>query len=516
MTIPIIDLFAGPGGLGEGFSSFNESGESPFNVSLSIEKDAVAHQTLKLRSFVRQFNNDIPEEYYNYVKTDKANIQEYLYNSKFNKQHKGAESEAIKLVLGPDNLKIENLIKERIKSNKNWVLIGGPPCQAYSLIGRARMKGQENFAIDERHTLYQNYLQMIARFEPAVFVMENVKGMLSSKVNGESVFSRIKNDLSNPGKSLKKSKKSSLKYNIYSFTIEKKESIDLKPSDFIIKSEEYGIPQKRHRVILLGIRSDIDNGISKSNLLKPKKQVYVSDAIENMPRLRSRLSRKKSDGGDNYSSWLKNLKKLTKNLSNSKIHPSAIKAITQYIENNNDYVDGGRFTMTKTNKSSNSDFIKDNWNWFHDEAIGGVLNHQSRKHMDSDLQRYLFCSIYAQRFNQSAKLDDFPGILLPNHKNVKKGIFSDRFRVQLKNQPATTVTSHISKDGHYYIHYDPTQCRSLSVREAARLQTFPDNYFFEGTVTQQYHQVGNAVPPLLARDLANTVYHIMKNRGQAN
>jgi len=516
VTIPIIDLFAGPGGLGEGFSSFNESGESPFNVSLSIEKDAVAHQTLKLRSFVRQFNNDIPEEYYNYVKTDKANIQEYLYNSKFNKQHKGAESEAIKLVLGPDNLKIENLIKERIKSNKNWVLIGGPPCQAYSLIGRARMKGQENFAIDERHTLYQNYLQMIARFEPAVFVMENVKGMLSSKVNGESVFSRIKNDLSNPGKSLKKSKKSSLKYNIYSFTIEKKESIDLKPSDFIIKSEEYGIPQKRHRVILLGIRSDIDNGISKSNLLKPKKQVYVSDAIENMPRLRSRLSRKKSDGGDNYSSWLKNLKKLTKNLSNSKIHPSAIKAITQYIENNNDYVDGGRFTMTKTNKSSNSDFIKDNWNWFHDEAIGGVLNHQSRKHMDSDLQRYLFCSIYAQRFNQSAKLDDFPGILLPNHKNVKKGIFSDRFRVQLKNQPATTVTSHISKDGHYYIHYDPTQCRSLSVREAARLQTFPDNYFFEGTVTQQYHQVGNAVPPLLARDLANTVYHIMKNRGQAN
>ena len=516
MTIPIIDLFAGPGGLGEGFSSFNESGESPFNVSLSIEKDAVAHQTLKLRSFVRQFNNDIPEEYYNYVKTDKANIQEYLYNSKFNKQHKGAESEAIKLELGPDNLKIENLIKERIKSNKNWVLIGGPPCQAYSLIGRARMKGQENFAIDERHTLYQNYLQMIARFEPSVFVMENVKGMLSSKVDGESVFSRIMNDLSNPGKFLKKSKKSSLKYNIYSFTIEKETSNDLKPSDFIIKSEEYGIPQKRHRVILLGIRSDIDNGISQSSLLKIKKQVTVFDAIDNLPRLRSRLSRKKSDGGDNYSSWLKNLKKLPKNLSNSKIHPSAIKAIIQYIENNNDYVDGGRFTITDTKKLSSSDFIKENWGWFHDEAIGGVLNHQSRKHMDSDLQRYLFCSIYAQRFNQSAKLDDFPGILLPNHKNVKKGIFSDRFRVQLKNQPATTVTSHISKDGHYYIHYDPTQCRSLSVREAARLQTFPDNYFFEGTVTQQYHQVGNAVPPLLARDLANTVYHIMKNRGQAN
>ena len=97
MTIPIIDLFAGPGGLGEGFSSFTNSGKSPFNLALSIEKDAIAHQTLKLRSFVRQFNNDVPEDYYNYIKTDKANISEYLYNSKFNKQHKAAESEAIKL-----------------------------------------------------------------------------------------------------------------------------------------------------------------------------------------------------------------------------------------------------------------------------------------------------------------------------------------------------------------------------------------------------------------------------------
>ena len=139
--------------------------------------------------------------------------------------------------------------------------------------------------------------------------------------------------------------------------------------------------------------------------------------------------------------------------------------------------------------------------------------------MDSDIHRYLFCSVFAQQHDRAPKLSDFPDELLPNHKNVDKGkigLFSDRFRVQLKDIPATTVTSHISKDGHYYIHYDPTQCRSLSVREAARLQTFPDNYFFEGTVTQQYHQVGNAVPPLLARDLANTVYHIMKNRGQAN
>ena len=155
--------------------------------------------------------------------------------------------------------------------------------------------------------------------------------------------------------------------------------------------------------------------------------------------------------------------------------------------------------------------------FFNDESLNGVLNHQSRRHMDSDIHRYLFCSVFAQQHHKAPKLSDFPDELLPNHKNVDKGkigLFSDRFRVQLKDTPATTVTSHISKDGHYYIHYDPTQCRSLSVREAARLQTFPDNYFFEGNVTQQYHQVGNAVPPLLAKQLADTVYRIMQNRKQ--
>ena len=121
MPIPIIDLFAGPGGLGEGFSSFIDSGSNPFKVSLSIEKDPVAHRTLKLRSFIRQFNNDIPGAYYKYVRTDKANIKEYLYTTKFKKELYAAESEAINLALGADNSKIEKLIKEKIGGHKKWI-----------------------------------------------------------------------------------------------------------------------------------------------------------------------------------------------------------------------------------------------------------------------------------------------------------------------------------------------------------------------------------------------------------
>jgi len=147
--------------------------------------------------------------------------------------------------------------------------------------------------------------------------------------------------------------------------------------------------------------------------------------------------------------------------------------------------------------------------WFLDKRLGGFCNHEARSHMPSDLHRYLFAACFAKVHGRSPTLVDFPSLLLPDHKNVQENvsetIFSDRFRVQIASRVATTITSHISKDGHYFIHPDPSQCRSLTVREAARLQTFPDNYRFEGPRTEQYTQVGNAVPPLLALQVAKVV-----------
>lgn len=196
--IPVIDLFAGPSGLGEGFSALKDN-TAKFKIRLSIEKNKVAHQTLMLRAFYRQFEQSkVPDEYYELLKEEKYTKDKLKKLLDKYDQGTVARQEAICLELGVHNNHVSRKINEAIgkvaKKNKPWILIGGPPCQAYSLIGRARNKANNNWTLDKdnRSKLYEEYLKVIAKFQPAVFVMENVRGMLSAKLNGKKVIDLIK------------------------------------------------------------------------------------------------------------------------------------------------------------------------------------------------------------------------------------------------------------------------------------------------------------------------------------
>lgn len=509
--IPVIDLFAGPGGLGEGFCSFStKRGARPFRIGLSVEKDATAHRTLELRSFFRQFPpRKAPDAYYQYLRREIT--REELFDQ-HPKEAMRARREAMHRELGKDNVEIDARILEVIpkKGQGPWVLIGGPPCQAYSQVGRSRMSKMRkedlaNYEKDKRHYLYQQYLRILAKFQPDVFVMENVTGMLSHKVKGESIMDRILTDLQDPSQwAVDNGEQQSdiLGYRVFSLVVEKKSGEELSPSDFVINFEDYGIPQCRHRVIILGVRRGL---VAKPSILTPHEGVIpLEHVIADLPPLRSGLSKEH----DSESEWRKAVKSAGRQLWMRDVDPllrKVIKAAARRVVRGLDT--GSECTDSECRPRYRSD-------WYLDERLQAVCNHTSRHHIRQDLHRYLFVACYARLKKWSPRMRDFPKGLWPEHKNVKEAaagkMFPDRFRVQFAGNPATTITSHISKDGHYYIHYDPCQCRSLTVREAARIQTFPDNYLFEGGRTPQYKQVGNAVPPLLARQIADIVYDVLK------
>lgn len=503
MSVPVVDVFAGPGGLGEGFSSlFDKNGARTFKTVLSIEMDKYSHQTLTLRSFYREFDyNDVPDDYYDTIQGN-LKVQELYEN--WPKQAKLAKQKAWRAKLGYDEKsekteEVDDRIREALGNENNWVLIGGPPCQAYSVVGRSRR--QEKFLDakeDERVDLYKQYLRILEKHQPSVFVMENVKGMLSARSRSNSIFEKIMTDLQGAG------------YKVYSLVRKPRNNIfdnpEYEPKDFVIRCEKYGIPQTRHRVILLGIKESFD--FVEPKILDEVEPVSISKVIDDLPRLRSGLSRTKNT----WDNWSSIIKSITLNGIMDELNSKVESVVRKKVNG-----------LKNPQKNDGSEFVEHRagytlpeykLNWFYDERIGGVSNHKSRGHMGSDLHRYLFAASFAKVKGRSPKLEDFPSGLLPNHKNVKESIktkkFTDRFRVQLADKPAKTITSHISKDGHYYIHYDPSQCRSLTVREAARIQTFPDNYFFCGPRTSQYIQVGNAVPPLLAYNIAEIISNIFE------
>jgi DNA (cytosine-5)-methyltransferase 1 len=208
-VIPIIDVFAGPGGLSEGFSRLSEfaGGSISFRTSLAIEKDPFAAETLTLRSFYRQFEpENVPDEYYGVIRRELP----VSVLSKF-REWGAARDKVWNVELGAvGEVELHARIKNALKEARDWVLLGGPPCQAYSLMGRARMTGvgsavrEANEDVegvraqkrtlsdsDHRHQLYREYLRIMAVHQPSVFVMENVKGILSSTLPGRDGSSRL-------------------------------------------------------------------------------------------------------------------------------------------------------------------------------------------------------------------------------------------------------------------------------------------------------------------------------------
>lgn len=509
--INVVDLFAGPGGLGEGFSAceIRQGGRlaPAFRLSVSAEMDPAAHRTLRLRAFYRQLltTGKSLDSYYAFLADP---VHRAPFSDRNTSEWDHACREALNLTLGnaADNGTLHDAIAERVGSSDDpWILVGGPPCQAYSVVGRARNQGNSDYSAekDHRHFLYREYLQILQRFSPDAFILENVRGVLSSKVSGQRIFEQMLEDLSSPSKALGKHRGPS--YDIVPLA-DPREVASKEPdqsSRYLIYSERHGIPQTRHRVILLGIRRG--SGLALKRRLALGDKVTVKHALKGLPRLRSGLTDRVDDSASWFEAVSGSRSRLISLLEAGDIYSKLVDDlrsinIPKGLSRGEVSLDLGTLLAERSAKMPERLAA-----WLLDPRLAHALNHETRSHLGSDLDRYMFSSAFMRSYKKNATSKDFPSALAPNHSSWSEGKFADRFRTQGYEQPAGTITSHISKDGHHFIHPDPAQCRSLTVREAARLQTFPDNYFFMGNRTQQYTQVGNAVPPLLARQIADLV-----------
>lgn len=530
--IPLIDVFAGCGGFSEGFLGYS-GGAHKFSLSLALDNDEHAHKTHLLRAFFHQFQR-VPKAYYQLLESAPTWEDVEKLFEKYPEKAEAARRSVLLRELGAGDdadQEIHALIDERLQGRRDWVLIGGPPCQAYSVAGRSRNRAKSGYEAesDHRHFLYREYLKILAEHWPAVFVMENVPGVLNSKVGGERMWEKILEDLADPVSAL-----SMLEYDgeyegyrLYSLVTPDR-GIDfwrrptLQPDEFIVHCEDYGIPQARHRIFVLGIRSDLfDSGVEPRQLQQNPSTVPCSAVIDDLPRLRSGLT--KTDNSDE--NWLRIMRELVDAQwwKSSGDHTAALSEAKKILGRKLKRPEGGLGGQFVEGDGVGMGNMPEHLeSWLIDSKLSGAFNHESKAHMESDIHRYVFAACHSRASDQPLRLVHFPEELLPDHENVKNSDrkklshsnFADRFAVQVAGEPARTIVSHIAKDGHYYIHPDPAQGRSLSVREAARVQTFPDNFFFPGPRTEQYRQVGNAVPPYLAYQIAGIIDDVLEQAGR--
>ena len=401
--ISYLDLFAGAGGLSEGFAT---AGYQPI---AHVEMDADACNTLKTREAF-YYLNSINENctYQDYLKGKISRDDLYALIPK------GILNSVICETMSDESMpsifeKIEEAMNAR-KINHVDLILGGPPCQAYSMVGRAR----KNMEGDPRNTLYKLYFQAIERYAPEMFVFENVPGLLTA--GGGSYLTEILAGFEERGYKLK--------YHI-------------------LNAANYGVLQNRKRIILIGWRTDTTHSYPR---LKQVVNTYsIADILGDLPEL---------EPGQEKNMY--------------------VNIPTEYLQD--------------TNIRTRNDILT----W-----------HVARTNLERDREIYRLAAQLWKNEHKRLKYTDIPAALATHNNRTS---FLDRFKVVADDLPAShTMVAHISKDGHYYIHPDPGQARSLSVREAARVQSFPDNYYFEGSRTAAFRQIGNAVPPLLAKTIADAL-----------
>lgn len=404
-----IDLFAGAGGLSEGFV---QAGFSPI---AHVEKDNYACETLITRAayyYLKQTGNI--EIYYNYL-SGKITKEKFLH---FIPKH--ISQTIICETMSDETLsniykKIDGIMKLQNLKNID-VVVGGPPCQSYSLVGRAQ-SARMNIPMSEdpRNSLYKLYAKFLAKYQPKMFVFENVIGIKSA--NNGMIWQSLKKELENVG-----------------YEIDSK----------IQNARNFGVLQNRRRVIIIGWIKDSD--LAYPNFKEQISASLINDLFNDLPKLKPG----KSDS---------------------------------------------LYKMVKP-----SSYVVDNRIRTPEDVL---THHQSRPNIDRDIEIYKIAISLWDDENKRLNYNDLPEEL-KTHKNRKS--FVDRFKVVGGDLPyCHTILAHLSKDGHYFIHPDINQHRSITVREAARIQSFPDNYFFEGPRTSQFVQVGNAVPPMMAKTIAMNI-----------